>query len=48
MALLGNKIDLQDQRVISYEEGQLKAKELGMLFYETSTKLDPNISEMLE
>ena len=33
---------------MSFEEGQRKARDLGLLFYETSARLSLNINEMLE
>ena len=37
--LVGNKIDLQDNRLISEESGKSKAEELGAVgFFETSAK----------
>ena len=36
--LVGNKIDLKEERVISREEGEKKAKQYGLKFYETSAK----------
>ena len=46
--MVGNKGDLKEQREVSFEEGQEKARELGVLFYETSAKFACNINEMLE
>ena len=36
--LIGNKCDLKEERVISYEKGKELADSLNMEFYETSTK----------
>ena len=36
LVLIGNKSDLEDKRVISYERGQSLASENNMLFFETS------------
>ena len=36
--LVGNKIDLTDNRQVSREQGQLLAKQYGIGFYETSAK----------
>ena len=41
--LIGNKIDLKEQRVISYEEGEKYANEKGMLFFEVSALSGQNI-----
>ena len=43
--LIGNKNDLESDRVISSEEGQNFANRNGMQFIETSAKLDTNVSE---
>ena len=40
--LVGNKVDLEDQRQVSFEEGADKAKQLGMFFIETSAKTNQN------
>jgi len=43
-ALVGNKIDLVDERVVKHEEAKQVAKENQMLFYiETSAKSGSNI-----
>jgi Ras-related protein Rab-6A len=43
-ALVGNKTDLVDERVISHEKAEQAAKEHGLLFYvETSAKTGANI-----
>ena len=45
--LIGNKIDLENERKVSYEEGQCVAKEYGFQqFFETSAKTGENIKEM--
>lgn len=41
--LVGNKIDLEDQRVVSREKGEEIALKFGMLFLETSAKLNINV-----
>ena len=48
VVLVGNKSDLKDKRVVSYEEGQEKGRELDVLFFETSAKLCTNIPEIME
>lgn len=41
--LIGNKLDLSDLRQVSTEEGNIKAKLLGILFLETSAKSGYNV-----
>ena len=43
IVVVGNKADLSEERVVSFEEGQEKARELGALFCETSAKYVTNI-----
>ena len=45
VVLLGNKIDLEDQRVISKQEGEELAKKYELPFYETSNKTGENIEK---
>ena len=45
--LLGNKVDLADKRQTPTEEGQAKADEYGMPFYETSAKSGVKIDDAL-
>jgi len=45
LILVGNKIDLEDQKEISQEEGEKLAKELGISYIETSAKTGENIDE---
>ena len=46
ICLIGNKIDLESKRVISYEEGKNFAEENNLLFFETSAKNGNNIKEV--
>mmetsp|Transcript_43316 Transcript_43316/g.60163 ORF Transcript_43316/g.60163 Transcript_43316/m.60163 type:complete len:203 (+) Transcript_43316:176-784(+) len=46
--LVGNKCDLEDQRVITAEEGQALANELGIPFVETSAKSRSNVTTAFE
>ena len=46
LVLIGNKIDLDEQREVSYEEGKKFAEENGMLFYETSAKSGDNVENV--
>ena len=41
--LVGNKVDLDDQRIISHNEAQKIAQEHGMDYFETSAKNNTNI-----
>ena len=46
LVLVGNKVDLEDKRKVSFEEGEELAGKNGMLFFETSAKSGKNIQEM--
>ena len=41
--LVGNKSDMEDERVISYERGKQLADSLGLEFFETSAKENVNV-----
>ena len=41
--LVGNKIDLEDDRKITFEQGQELAAEIGVEYMETSAKADINV-----
>lgn len=41
--LVGNKCDMEDERVISYERGKQLAEQLGIEFFETSAKENVNV-----
>jgi GTPase KRas protein len=45
MVLIGNKCDLESERVISYDEGKNYAKTLGISFLETSARKRKNVDE---
>ena len=45
LVLIGNKCDLEGQRVISKEEGQTLASKIGAIFFEISAKDNLGISE---
>ncbi|XP_051539704.1 ras-related protein Rab-6A-like isoform X1 [Myxocyprinus asiaticus] len=44
--LVGNKTDLADKRQVSIEEGEKKAKELSVMFIETSAKAGYNVKQL--
>ena len=46
ICLIGNKIDLENKREVSYEEGKNFAEEKDLLFFETSAKEGNNIQEI--
>ena len=46
ICLIGNKIDLENKREVSYEEGKNFAEENNLLFFETSAKEGNNIQEI--
>jgi len=48
IVLLGNKCDLETDRVVSKEEGMNLGKHFGVPFYETSAKNKINITEAFE
>ncbi|CAD6189067.1 unnamed protein product [Caenorhabditis auriculariae] len=44
--LVGNKTDLGDKRQVSTDEGERKAKELNVMFIETSAKAGYNVKQL--
>ncbi|XP_043913372.1 ras-related protein Rab-6A-like isoform X3 [Protopterus annectens] len=44
--LVGNKTDLADKRQVSIEEGERKARELNILYVETSAKAGYNVKQL--
>lgn len=46
VALVGNKCDKEDEREVSTDEGDAKAKEMGIPFFETSAKTSENIDRV--
>ena len=46
--LIGNKNDLEDKRVISFDEGKEFASVNGMQFFETSAKTSDKVQEAFE
>jgi len=45
-ALIGNKVDLNDKRVVSFEEGKKLANEKNIIFEEVSAKDGQNFNEL--
>ena len=43
---MGNKTDLSDKRQVSTDEGERKAKELNVMFIETSAKAGYNVKQL--
>lgn len=41
--LVGNKCDMEDERVISFERGKQLSEQLGIEFFETSAKENINV-----
>ena len=46
LVLIGNKLDLEKQRQVSYDEGEEFARKNNMLFFETSAKTGENIENV--
>ena len=46
MVLVGNKCDLEDERVVGKEVGQTLARNWGSTFLETSAKQKINVNEV--
>lgn len=45
--LVGNKTDLSDKRQVTTEDGEKKAKELNVMFIETSAKAGYNVKQVI-
>ena len=45
IVLVGNKIDKEEERLVSYKEGEQLAKELNISFFESSGKENKNVKE---
>uniref|UniRef100_A0A8C7HSP9 RAB6B, member RAS oncogene family b n=1 Tax=Oncorhynchus kisutch TaxID=8019 RepID=A0A8C7HSP9_ONCKI len=45
--LVGNKTDLEEKRQITIEEGEQRAKELNVMFIETSAKTGTNVKQVI-
>ncbi|KAI9269897.1 CBN-rab-6.1 protein [Sporodiniella umbellata] len=48
VVLVGNKTDLSEKREVTTAEGEKKAKELGVLFIETSAKAGHNVKPLFK
>ncbi|CAJ1349282.1 unnamed protein product, partial [Effrenium voratum] len=48
LAVVGNKMDLASERQVSEEEGRELAKELGVMFMETSAKRGDNVTSLFQ
>lgn len=48
IALVGNKVDLAESRVISEADARAYAAETGLLYFEASAKTDTNVREIFE
>lgn len=48
MILVGNKCDMEDERVVSFERGKQLADQLGLEFFETSAKENINVKAVFE
>ena len=48
LVLIGNKIDLEDKRVVSFDEGSEIAMKNGMIFMETSAKTGEGVNEIFK
>ncbi|EEB10525.1 RAB 3 and, putative [Pediculus humanus corporis] len=46
--LVGNKCDMEDERVISFERGKQLSEQLGIEFFETSAKENINVKAVFE
>lgn len=48
VVLVGNKCDMEDERVVSYDRGRQLADQLGLEFFETSAKENINVKAVFE
>jgi Ras-related protein Rab-5C len=48
IALCGNKVDLEDSRKVSYDEGAYLAEKIGAFYIEVSAKKNINVEKMFE
>ena len=47
LVLVGNKIDLEDERVVGKHQGESLARSFACTFLETSAKLQINVNEVM-
>ena len=48
IALCGNKIDLEDSRVVKKDDAEKYANDIGSFYTEVSAKLDKNVNELFD
>ncbi len=48
LVLVGNKVDLSQQRVVSFEQAQELATTLSVEYFETSAKDNTNVTQTVE
>lgn len=48
VVLVGNKSDMQDERVVAYERGKQFSEHLGLEFFETSAKENVNVKQVFD
>ena len=48
LVLVGNKVDLSQQRVMSFEQAKELATSLGVEYFETSAKDNTNVTQTIE
>lgn len=48
IALVGNKIDLEEERQVDQEEAKIYAEESGLLYFEASAKTNVNVTEIFD
>ena len=44
--LIGNKVDLENQRIVQAKEGRIYANLIGWRFFETSAKTGANVKDV--
>jgi small GTP-binding protein len=48
IALVGNKIDLEEERQVNQEDAKSYAEESGLLYFEASAKTNVNVTEIFD